>query len=140
MLPRNRFILGLVCFLIAHLNFTMAFASVEGFYTALLVLLPFLAAGAVVLFGLLWPHLGRMRLPAAIYTLVILIMAWQAAGYQIQVGNRSSLIALSGSLLFVFSDMVLTVNRFRSPIRNARLFYMPAYFGAIWLFALSVEI
>jgi len=139
-LPQNRFILGLVSFLVAHIVFTLAFASVEGFYTSLWVFVPLLAIGAIIFIGLLWPHLGKYKIPAAIYTLVIFIMAWQAAGYRIQAGNRSSLLVLIGSILFIFSDMVLTMNRFRSPIRNARLIYMPAYYAALWLFAMSVTV
>ena len=140
MLPQNRFILGLVSFLLAHIVFTLAFASVEGFYTSLWLLAPLLAVGAIVFFGLLWPYLGKYKIPAAIYTLVIFIMAWQAAGYQIQAGNTSSLLALIGSILFIFSDMILTLNHFRAPIRNARLIYMPAYYAALWLFAISVVV
>jgi uncharacterized membrane protein YhhN len=139
-LPQNRFLLGLVSFLLAHIVFTLAFASVEGFYTSLWVFVPLLAAGAVIFFGLIWPYLGKYKIPAAIYTIVIFIMAWQAAGYRIQAGNRSSLLVLIGSILFIFSDMVLTMNRFRSPIRNARLIYMPAYYAALWLFAMSITV
>ena len=140
MLPKNRFILGLISFLMAHIVFTLAFASVEGFYTSLWLLAPVLLFGAIIFFGLLWPYLGKYKIPSAIYTLVIFIMAWQAAGYRIQAGNTSSLLALIGSILFIFSDMILTLNRFRSPIRNARLIYMPAYYAALWLFAMSVVV
>ena len=139
-LPQNRFILGLVSFLLAHIVFTVGFASVEGFYTSLWLLAPVLLVGAITFFGLLWPYLGKYKIPAAIYTLFIFIMAWQAAGYRIQAGDTSSLLALIGSILFIFSDMVLTINRFRSPIRNARLIYMPAYYAALWLFAMSVVV
>ncbi|GMQ79526.1 MAG: lysoplasmalogenase [Anaerolineae bacterium] len=138
LLPRNRFIFGLVAFLIAHIFFTLAFTT-EGFYLSLLALIPFAIFGGLVI-GLLWPVLGKLRLPASLYALVLMIMGWQAAGYWITIGSQSSILAFVGAVLFIISDSIMIFHRFRSPHRYARLTYMTLYYLALWLIAMSVVV
>src|SRR2546423_1419080 len=77
MLPSDRFITGLLSFLVAHLFYIAAFTSGRSQTGALWYAIPFLIYGGVML-RVLFPHLGRMKLPVVIYMLVILMMAWQA--------------------------------------------------------------
>jgi uncharacterized membrane protein YhhN len=141
MLPGDYFIAGWGAFLLAHLAYIAAFVSDGGLYRSPWLLLAGLLYGLLLL-RYLWPYLRRLRFPAAVYMLVIVIMAWQAAGRIAQgpVGQGAGLsgwLALSGAALFVASDSILTVNRFARPFRNARLIYMSAYYLAQWLIALS---
>jgi uncharacterized membrane protein YhhN len=138
LLPRNRFIFGLVAFLIAHICFTLAFAS-DGFTTSLLVFIPFAIFGGLMI-GILWPVLGKLRLPASIYAMALIIMGWQAAGRWLDVGSSSSLMAFVGALLFIISDSIMIFHRFRSPHRYARLIYMSVYYLALWLITMSVVV
>ena len=137
MLPGDKFIAGWAAFLLAHLAYIVAFISTGGLYRSAWLLLVGLAYGIVIL-RYLWPYLGRLRLPAAVYMLVIVIMAWQAAGRIEQGLGGSAWLAFAGALLFVASDSILTVNRFARPFHSARLVYMSAYYLAQWLIALSV--
>ncbi len=138
LLPRNRFIFGLVAFLIAHISFTLAFTS-EGFYLSLLAFIPFAIFGALMI-GLLWPGLGKLRLPASVYALALMVMGWQAAGRWLDIGSSSSLIAFVGAVLFIISDSIMIFHRFRSPHRYARLIYMSVYYLALWLITMSVVV
>ena len=136
LLPRERFIYGLVSFLIAHIFFIVAFAS-EGFSSSILVFIPFAIYGIIILV-ILRPHLGKLLLPAIIYALALMVMGWQAAGRWTDAGSQSSMLALLGALLFIFSDSIMMLHRFRSPHPNARLLYMSLYYLALWLLAISV--
>jgi len=138
LLPRNRFILGLVAFLFAHISFTLAFTS-EGFNISLLAFIPFAIFGGLMI-GLLWPVLGKLRLPASVYALALMIMGWQAAGRWLDFGSASSLMAFIGAALFIISDSIMIFHRFRSPHRYARLTYMTLYYLALWLIAISVVV
>jgi uncharacterized membrane protein YhhN len=46
--------------------------------------------------------------------------------------------AAAGALLFMLSDGMLAVDRFRRPFRWSRLAVLSTYFAAQWLIALSV--
>ncbi|MFQ5569808.1 MAG: lysoplasmalogenase [Rhodothermales bacterium] len=137
MLPSDRFVAGLVSFLGAHVCYLVAFTSEAGFVFSIWSLLPFLLFG-VLLFRVLWPHVGTLRLPVLVYGVVILLMGWQAFEYWHQTGTTDSLLAFLGAVLFVLSDAVLAINRFVKPLKAARVVIMSTYYTAQWLIALSV--
>lgn len=136
MSPRDSFILGLISFLIAHLFYYAAFAY-EGHYSySYWAFVPLLLYGCLML-RVLWPGLGKMRLPVLIYVLVILAMGWAAASRWLLTGQEGSLAALAGAILFIVSDSALAVDRFRGRFRSAQLLILGTYFTAQWLIALS---
>lgn len=136
MLP-DRFLPGLVSFLVAHLFYIAAF-TLEGDGTApLWYLAPFVLYGVLML-RWLWPHLGSLRGPVIVYMAVILLMAWQAANRWIETRQDGTLLALAGAYLFVMSDSALAVERFRGAWRSAPFWVLSTYFAAQWLIALSV--
>jgi len=137
MLPADYFIAGWGAFLLAHLGYSAAFIADGGPYWSPWLLLAGLAYGLAVL-RTLWPYLGRLKLPAAVYMLVIVFMAWQAAGRISQGAGLSAWLATIGAAFFVASDSILTINRFARPFYSARLVYMSAYYVAQWLIASSV--
>ncbi len=137
MLPSDRFLAGLVSFLIAHVCYVVAFTSGTGFSFALPLLVPFAVYGVVV-FSILAPHTGKMKLPVLAYVVVILLMAWQACGRWSQTGGTGALLAFLGAVLFVVSDSVLALDRFRGKFQAARLLTLLTYFSAQWLIALSL--
>jgi uncharacterized membrane protein YhhN len=137
MLPSDQFILGLVSFLIAQICYIVAFTSGQGFSFKLASLVPVLVYGVVV-YALLSAHLGRMRLPVIAYMIVILIMAWQAWERYRALGEWAALIAFIGAVLFVISDSVLALDRFRGEFGAARALTLSTYYAAQWLIASSV--
>ena len=139
MLPQDRFIPGLVSFLLAHLAYIAAFIRaadrpLSG--TSVLPLIPLLAYGLAV-FVILRPHLGPLLVPVLAYMLVILAMAWRAIEYAREYPAPGSLAAAFGALLFVISDSALALNRFARPFRAAQALVLGTYFVAQWLIALS---
>ena len=137
MLPRDRFVAGLASFLLAHVAYLVAFSAGVPLGTAPALLVP-LAAMAALLLWLLWPGLGKLRLPVLLYSAAILLMVWQAWGWHRTLGTPGSRLAALGATLFMASDAVLALNRFRRPFRSAQAVIMLTYVAAQALIALSV--
>jgi len=136
MLPRDRFVAGLVSFLFAHLFYIAAFTLGGGGALRVWAALPLALYGALML-RLLWPGLGRFKAPVVVYVLVILLMALQAASRWPAAGGGGGAEACAGALLFVASDSALAWNRFRGAFPGAQTLVLGTYFAAQWLIALS---
>ncbi|HEY0375362.1 MAG TPA: lysoplasmalogenase [Pyrinomonadaceae bacterium] len=136
MLPGDRFVPGLVSFLFAHVFYVAAFTYESGGALSFWTLVPFLLYGCLML-RVLWPHLGKMKLPVLIYMAAILAMGWTAAGRRLLTEQRGSLLAFLGALLFIASDSALALDKFRGRFRSAQLLILSTYFAAQWLIALS---
>jgi uncharacterized membrane protein YhhN len=136
MLPSDQFVAGLVAFLIAHLFYSAAFASemstLIGWH-----LIPFVIYG-IVIYIILVPSLGKLKLPVLIYILVILMMAWLAWERLSQTGQSGALLASIGAVLFIISDTVLAIGRFRRAFKLSRALNLTTYFAAQSLIAGSV--
>jgi alkenylglycerophosphocholine hydrolase len=131
------FAAGLGSFLVAHLFFILAFAGglAPGWppaWTALLALYG-LALGAWLL-----PRAGALRIPVAVYCLVLLGMALSAALRLRELGGRPAGLAVAGSLVFMLSDSLLAVRQFGGPYRGAQALILSSYWAAIGLIAASV--
>ncbi len=137
MLPRDRFVAGLVSFLIAHLLYIAAFAQ-GGFRVTIWLLVPFIVYAAILL-RILLPHVPRaLKVPVIVYAAALLVMAWLAA----ERGAASlpgGLPAAIGGLLFVASDSALALNRFARPFRGADALVLATYFAAQTLIAVSIR-
>ena len=136
MLPSDRFLEGLASFLAAHLCYVAAFTAGGARVRPAWLAVPLLLYGGLML-GLLWPRLGRLKLPVVVYTLAILLMAWQALGLWQAAGRAAGLLALAGALLFVASDTLLGWGRFRGEFAGGRALVLATYFAAQCLIALS---
>lgn len=137
MLPTDRLLQGLASFLIAHIVYITAFTLEGNGVTPLWTIIPFILYGAIILWWL-WADLGSMKAPVLIYVGAILIMAWQANNRWLETRDTESLLALIGAYLFVMSDSVLAVERFRGSFRSAPFWVLSTYFAAQWLIALSI--
>lgn len=138
MLPADRFVAGLVSFLAAHLGYIAALSLGVSFGSAIWSLAPLLAY-VVVMYWLLSPHLGKMRLPVLVYELVIATMAWRAMARWAATREVGAVLALVGAILFVISDSALAINRFVGKYKAAQALVLGTYFCAQWLIALSVS-
>ncbi len=139
MLPRDRFVAGLLSFLLAHLCYIFAFSICVPFPAAPLLWLPcFAAGGGVVL--LVWGGVKPALRGAVIaYVVVIAAMAGQATGRWQALGGEPALAAALGAVLFVVSDSLLAINRFRHSFRAERVLTLGTYWMAQLLIALSIS-
>jgi uncharacterized membrane protein YhhN len=139
MLPSDRFVAGLVSFLIAHLFYIAAFTMGRPLRFPLWSLTLFALYG-VFIYGILYPHLGDMKIPVLVYVLVILGMGWRAWERWTDTRMKTALFAFVGAMLFILSDSVLAVNKFREHFEIARALNLSTYFLAQWLIARSVPL
>jgi uncharacterized membrane protein YhhN len=116
----DRFVPGLLAFLLAHVAYTVAFVR-DAPRVHLARALPFaLWLGAAFLW--LRPGLGPLTGPVAVYMLAIGAMMWRAAA---RVGSqglirRGEWAGVAGALLFGISDTLIASDRFRAPVPGAR--------------------
>jgi len=117
--PRG-FVPGLIAFLLAHVAYTIAFASDER-RLRLVRAVP-LAAWLLAAFLWLRPGLGAMTLPVVVYMLAIGTMMWRAAARVDSTARLTSSewAALAGAILFGLSDTLIAIDRFRAPVPGAR--------------------
>lgn len=137
MLPQDRFIPGLISFLIAHIFYIIAFAIEGDLPIVIWVAVPLLIFGAGMV-AILLPTLGEMKIPVMVYMLVILTMGWMAIGRWLDTEQTGTWLAALGATLFMASDAVLAYDRFKQPFRLARVAILGTYFSAQWLIALSI--
>jgi uncharacterized membrane protein YhhN len=128
---------GLGSFLLAHVGFIWAF--LKGVAMAVppaWTLLP--VAYGLGLASWLLPRAGSLRIPVALYCVVLLGMALAAALRQHALGGQPALLAVAGALLFVVSDSSLAIRRFRGPYPGAQALILSTYWLSIGLIAASV--
>jgi uncharacterized membrane protein YhhN len=131
MLPGERFITGLVSFLIAHLAYTRGFYSAGINYSTGLLLGSILVAivGIIVLRqilkGLSIHNRVKLRVPVIIYAVVISIMVISSLSTILVPSPSWSIypasIAIVGAFFFYFSDTILAWNRFVNPFPSGKL-------------------
>ena len=143
MLPGDYFLAGLVCFLLTHCAYIYALTrdSRLGAHRAIFALFAVIAA---LVFAGLWSHLPQpMRLPVAIYALVLAAMAAQALSRERQLaetpGHGAARYAALGGLFFMASDTILAYGRFRWNIPYSPIWVLGTYYAAQYLFARSTE-
>jgi len=136
MLPDDRFVAGLVSFLVAHICYIVAFSRSTAFISSPWALILLLLYGAVM-FRVLLPHLDKMRGPVFVYNLVIVMMVWRAWERSAQVPGMATRLACVGAILFLISDSALALNRFVGKYKGAQALILGTYFAAQWLIAMS---
>lgn len=106
-LSPGMFVAGLVAFLCGHVAYLVHFnraarAPLNPRWTLALLVY------AVTFTAWLWPGLGAMRVPVALYVGAITAMAASSA--------RISWTVAGAAVLFLVSDSLLAANRFRTPV------------------------
>lgn len=134
-LEAGHFVPGLIAFLLGHLAYVFAFIRAERRPFAALAA-PFFGF-VTVLIGLLWPRLGPMQVPVAVYASVIAAMMWRAAA-RARSEEPLALLGLAGALLFALSDSVIAINRFWAPVEHGRVAILVLYWLSQLLIAGSV--
>jgi uncharacterized membrane protein YhhN len=124
------FLLGLGSFLLAHLTYILMFreyrtsiwwkpvvARIVG------VLLVLIALGSML--EILWPALGDLRVLVVVYSLVLCGMGMSA-----MLAELGSPIAAIGALLFISSDAMIAISKFRSPFGGSEPHIWITYYTA----------
>ncbi|OLY94980.1 hypothetical protein BUE76_20000 [Cnuella takakiae] len=128
------FILGLSAFLLAHVCYCLFFLGLWK-QERIRLHLP-LAAGVGVYYAglllLLWPVLGTLKLPVAVYGATISLMLLLALHCGIMRRRNVGFALLLGALFFVISDSLLALNRFYAPLPFAGVLIMVTYGLAQW--------
>ncbi|WP_325891342.1 lysoplasmalogenase [Grimontia sp. NTOU-MAR1] len=137
MLPKDRFIPGLLSFLVAHILYSVAFW--QQFEGPMVWWLPSLiGAASVIIFLLLLPNLGPLLIPVGVYIAVIAQMAWGAGEFWMSAHTQAAAHAFGGALLFMVSDTVLAFDRLKGPFKTSVLLIMSTYFCAQGLITFSI--
>jgi uncharacterized membrane protein YhhN len=131
------FILGLGCFLVAHLFFIASFWHWKGKRTGMIqqkpwLLLPFLLFWGILMY-ILWPGLGELRIPVTAYSLVIIVMTASAHNLWNLLATPAKNYLSIGTILFVLSDSLIAVNKFASSFVGASFAIMFTYIVAQYL-------
>ena len=137
---KRAFLIGLVLFLLAHVVYAIGLTIFNGFHSQDLIVGALLLAVGLALYAYLKPGLDGMQGPVLLYVLVILFMVNRAIstfwGTTFTV-TQTWLLSL-GAVLFMLSDVVLAINRFRHPFAANR-FGLYLYYGGQLFIALSLS-
>lgn len=133
------FIVGLASFLTAHLLYIAYFSRIKASTVSFLrkrpVMLLAVVAYVLELMFVLWPHLGGMKVPVLIYGIVIGTMLCFALWQYGKIPSGAAWLFITGALLFVVSDSLLAVNKFKAPIQHGGLWIMSTYILAQYFIA-----
>jgi len=141
MFPSQRaFTLGLALFLLAHLVYSLTFTLPNGFHPPDLISGAVLLAVAAACYLYLKPGLGSMKGPVLVYILVICFMAHRALSlfFGDAFTPAQAWLASAGAVLFLLSDWILAIDRFRHPLKRERLGLLAYYAGQL-LIALTAS-
>lgn len=117
------FLVGMGAFGVGHLAYALQFWSTGGPLPPL-----WLAGLGVLAFStelLLAPHTGTLRWPVRAYTVLITVMALAAATHGLT-------LATAGALLFLLSDLLLSLDLFVLPANAARPALRRTLWAAYW--------
>ncbi len=131
------FILGLIAFLIGHIIFLKAFISLYGFQKNSSILIG-LVIYAGAFFSFAYKDLGGLLIPVVFYMLGILLMAWQGLSLLALKKSRSFVYIGLAVILFVVSDSILAIDKFKMSVPYANILIGVTYWTSITLLSLSI--
>ena len=139
MLPSDQFLIGLICFLITHICYIVAFLSDSRFGHPIWPYV-LLAAIAIAIFELLSGGINAaMKFPVAIYAAALSFMTAQGIARYLQHISIGSKFAAIGAVLFMISDTTLAYDRFVTGFAAAHAIILSTYYAAQFLIARSVR-
>ncbi|OYT11627.1 MAG: lysoplasmalogenase [Bacteroidetes bacterium 4572_112] len=136
LISEKYFLQGLSSFLIAHIAFTYAFTLLFGFNFNIIALVALVIIGGSY-YMFLFKKLDDFKIPVAVYILVIMIMNWQAVGLMLNDASSVYIMLAVGSLLFSFSDAVISYDKFIGKFKIAEILILSTYWLAIYIFAVT---
>jgi uncharacterized membrane protein YhhN len=136
------FIPGLICFLLTHVFYIIYFLRLSTKHGSFLkknqwLFIP-LAAYAIGMVWFLFPKLGALAAPVAIYAAVISAMLASCINLYQQIKKPSYLFFIAGAFFFVLSDSLLAINKFYQSFNFAGIAIMSTYVLAQYLIVRGV--
>jgi uncharacterized membrane protein YhhN len=136
MLRHQKFIAGLVSFLLAH------FVYIFAFYQQLSTQLHwqnqlYFSLPAAAYFAYLYGGLGKLKIPVLVYVTAIVMMAFFSFEVYLSSDSVYSMAAFVGAVIFMISDATLALNKFKQPFRGAQIIILSTYYVAQWSIAYS---
>ncbi|MFV5689696.1 lysoplasmalogenase [Flavobacterium sp. ZT3R25] len=137
------FIIGLVAFLISHIAYIILFSKqlrINSFrnkaifwvgITAIIVYL-------VVMFLLLLPTLGDLKIPVLAYAIILSTMLLFAFKGYLKWSKPAGTYILLGATIFVSSDSILAFNKFYEPIIFSSFLIMATYLLAQYFIVVGI--
>ena len=129
LINRQRFVFGLLAFLIAHICYIFGIWWLLEQDPRVLLVLPFSVWGGV-LFWVVRRDLNDLEFPVLIYISVIIVMIWLAAELYYQQAGFGALLLVSGAITFGLSDTMLAIDHFRRPFTASRPLILITYYLA----------
>ncbi|MBI1224622.1 MAG: hypothetical protein GC192_05250 [Bacteroidetes bacterium] len=116
------FLLGLGSFLLAHLCYISTFSNFPNVKSGCIrqqkaLILPFLVV-LISIVCLLWNGLGKLLIPVVIYSTAIIVMCASSFNMKNRVPKPSFQRLFSGAILFVISDLIIALKKFKYPEIN----------------------
>lgn len=113
----SHFLLGLFCFLIAHIFYIATFNTFPNFNTGLAIRQPMYTVPNIVFLTtflmFLIPHMAAaLRFPVFIYSLMITLMVVSAINLWGRVASDATKTIIAGAILFLISDTILACEKF----------------------------
>ena len=134
------FMMGLAAFLMAHIFYILSYRqhkdksmekSLKGIQK-IRFSFPIVLAGTGLIV-VLYPSLGALKIPVVVYALVLIIMVLNSVFRYGRTSTVSFGLVFLGSILFMFSDSVLAINKFLKPVPVAGFWIMSTYVLAQFL-------
>ena len=128
---KSFFILGLLSFLIAHLFFFLTFFISSNYFKGApfhiyLFLIPYFIYGAY-LFKYLKPEINKFQFIILIYIFIIIIMSFSTIPRYYFVSFKEFIFPFLGSILFIISDSLLSIKKFKKKIKENSISIMLTY-------------
>ena len=139
LLDETYFIYGLSSFLLAQLIFAGIFYVLSNRQFFVMPLIGMLVFGGTSFYHL-QPHLAELTIPVAVYTASILMMCWQSINVCLYRKDKVGMLIAGGALLFVFSDSMISVNKFLIPFELSGLLILSTYWLAITIIANALSL
>jgi uncharacterized membrane protein YhhN len=125
------FLLGLGSFLVMQLLYINIFKLFN--FNDLITKWPYTGLIVIIAIGLLfflYPNLGEMKIPVFLYFSAILMMVLSALGFWKR--DNESRIVFLGALLFMISDSLIAINKFKFELPLSGFLIMATYILAQW--------
>lgn len=129
------FTLGLFCFLLAHISYSIVFLHQRAHKLAKeswIIIMGLLSCGLAV-FSMLMNSLGNLMFPVILYIIAILVMAITSLNRMGMVSNKSYILVFLGAFIFIISDSILAINKFSFDIPWGGFWVMATYATAQFL-------
>jgi uncharacterized membrane protein YhhN len=137
--PSRYFVAGLVAFLFTHITYLVAFTRDTKFLARPFIWIIYVVIAATF-YALLFPNLpSNLRLPVAVYAILLSSMAAQAMIRSLFIKTSASCRAAVGAIFFMLSDLLLSFDRFHTALLLAPVLILVPYYAGQWLIASSTS-